>query len=205
MERIAPGLWHWSARHAGIGARVHSYYWEPAGMLIDPMLPREGLAWFRRRPLPPKVIVLTNRHHLRHGGYFRKAFPAPVFCHRAGLHEFPRAAGVRGFAHGATLPGGAKALKVASLCPEETALALPGGILALGDSVVRAGRGLAFVPDAYMGPKPAAVKRGLRAALTRLSRRPFKHLLLAHGAPFVGDGREVLRAFVAAPPRQPGQ
>jgi hypothetical protein len=38
MKRIAPGLWHWSAVHRGIGARVHSCNWEPAGLLIDPVL-----------------------------------------------------------------------------------------------------------------------------------------------------------------------
>jgi len=41
----------------------------------------------------------------------------------------------------------------------------------------------------------ARVKRGLRAAYRRLLDLPWSHLLLAHGLPRVGDGREALRAF----------
>lgn len=103
---------------------------------------------------------------------------------------------MRGFSPPARLPGGAVALKIGSLCPEETAYALPGGVLSLGDSVVRAGKELSFVPDAYMGDDPEAVKRGLRRALARLALRTFRHLLLAHGEPFVGDGRQALRRFL---------
>jgi hypothetical protein len=44
--------------------------------------------------------------------------------------------------------------------------------------------------------EPAATKEGLRAAYRRLADElEFDHLLLAHGDPFVGDGRDALRAF----------
>jgi hypothetical protein len=198
MHEILPRLWHWTVWHGGIGARVHSYYWEPAALLVDPMLPKAGLAWFRRLARPPRLAVLTNRHHYRHCGEFAKAFGVTVFCHRAGLKEFPRAAAVRGFNHGATLPGGVRALKVGVLCPEETALALPGGVLAFGDALIRDGKDLSFVPDAFMGPKPERVKAGLRLAFQRLARRPFRHLLFAHGAPLLDGGKPALRRFLDA-------
>jgi hypothetical protein len=51
-----------------------------------------------------------------------------------------------------------------------------------------------FVPDAYMD-EPARTKEGLREAYRRLARLDFEHLLLAHGEPFAGDGREALAAF----------
>lgn len=196
MKEIARGLWDWSAFHPNIGARVHSHYWEPGGLLIDPMLPKEGLAWFRGRPRRPRAIILTNRLHSRHSRELAHALGLTVCCHRAGLHEFPKEWGVKGFEHEELLASGARPLEVGALCPEETALALPDGAIALGDSVVRAGRKLSFVPDQYMGDDPEGVKRGLRESLTRVAERPFEHLLLAHGAPFVGDGRDVLRRFL---------
>ncbi|MCL5942271.1 MAG: hypothetical protein M1325_01900 [Actinobacteria bacterium] len=42
------------------------------------------------------------------------------------------------------------------------------------------------------------MKRGLLAAFSRLLERDFDHLLFAHGAPWVGGGREALPAFVEA-------
>ncbi len=196
MEELLPGLWHWTAWHPNIEARVHSYYYEPAGLLIDPMLPDEGLAWFERRERPPRRVLLTNRLHYRHSGEFRRAFGAEILCQRAGLHEFAAEDGVKGFEHGTRLDPRAPALAVGALCPEETAFALAGGILALGDAVIRERGALSFVPDAYMGDDPEAVKAGLRRSLSRIAQRPFVALLLAHGEPLVGTGREALRAFL---------
>jgi hypothetical protein len=45
--------------------------------------------------------------------------------------------------------------------------------------------------------EPERTKHGLREAYRRLTELDFDHLLLAHGEPFVGNGREVLRAFAA--------
>ena len=45
------------------------------------------------------------------------------------------------------------------------------------------------------------VKRGLKEALARIAELDFDHLLLAHGEPLVGDGKDALRAFVEAADR----
>jgi hypothetical protein len=71
-----------------------------------------------------------------------------------------------------------------------------GGVLALGDSVIGTETGFGFVPEEHLGDDPAAVKRGLRAALGRLLGREFQHLVLAHGDPITGDAKERLRPFV---------
>lgn len=47
-----------------------------------------------------------------------------------------------------------------------------------------------------MGDDPELVKAGLRSAIVNLLKHPFKHLLLAHGSPLVGGGKEALRRFV---------
>jgi hypothetical protein len=57
---------------------------------------------------------------------------------------------------------------------------------------------LSFVPSAYMGADPSAVKAGLRQAYARLTEdRAIEHLLLAHGQPWIGGGAAALRDFVS--------
>lgn len=199
MREILPGVFHWTTMHEGIKLEVHSYYVtavEPA-VLIDPRMPSQGPSWFEDRPRP-RHVYLTNRHHYRHSDRFEKAFGCEVWCHRAGLHEFSAGQKVTGFEHGDELPGGILAVEIGVLCPEETTLSIPrdGGILSMGDALIRHGDGLGFVPDAFMGEDPGAVKRGLCRIFRGLLRRDFDHMLFAHGMPLVGGARENLRAFL---------
>jgi hypothetical protein len=200
MKEILPGVFHWTTLHEGIGAYVHSYYFsatDPA-VLIDPRVPAAGLGWFESRAAP-KHIYLTNRHHFRHSDRFSARFGAKIWCHKDGLHEFTNGQKVTGFDHGATLPGGVHSLEVGVLCPEETALYIPlhGGILSIGDAIVRHGKKLGFVPDELMGDDPEGVKRGLRKVfLEHLRQREFDHLLFAHGSPWVGNAKDGLRSFL---------
>lgn len=202
MREILPRVFDWTSFHEGIQDKVHSHYVsavEPA-VLIDPRLPKEGLRWFEGRP-EPRHIYLTNRHHYRHSRDFAEAFGSTVWCHEKGLHEFTHGETVKSFKHGRTLPGGVVALRIGSLCDEETGFYLPilGGILALGDSVIRTRRGLSFVPDEYMGDDPDEVKRGLIEALRKhLRQRPVAHLLLAHGTPVLNEAHRELNRFVEA-------
>src|SRR5437764_5801827 len=65
IREVLPGVHHWSAIHPKTRLPVDSYYIESARVVLDPMVPREGLEWFDGRGTPSQV-VLTNRHHLRH-------------------------------------------------------------------------------------------------------------------------------------------
>lgn len=201
MQEILPGVHHWITFHEGIGQPVHSYYLsaaEPA-VVIDPRVPAEGLGAFAARP--PAHALLTNRHHYRHSARFKEAFGLTVWCHRDGLHEFKQGEEVRPFLHGDTLPGGIHALPVGELCPEETALYFPPrGTISLGDALIRVDGELRFVPDDYMGEDPEAVRRGLKRSLAALLQRDFDHLLLAHGEPWIGGGKEGLRRFLESLP-----
>ncbi|HEX5900145.1 MAG TPA: hypothetical protein VFY32_12155, partial [Solirubrobacteraceae bacterium] len=186
-----PGIVDWSAFHEGIGQEVHSHYATASGVLIDPM-PADG-----ELPGEPRLVVLTNRHHLRHA----TDYGCPIRCHQAGLHEFEGiGVDVEGFAFGDEVAPGVRALEVGVLCPEETALhlAVGDGFVALADAIVRAqDGGLAFVPDFLLGDDPQAVKTGLRDAFARLlEEEAFDGLLLAHGAPTASGGRAELQAFV---------
>lgn len=202
MDEILPGVFHWTMFHEGIGADVHSCWLEDVdgGVLIDPRVPEVGLDWFQDRG-EPHDILLTNRHHYRDSGRFADAFGSAVHAHAAGMHEFTKREKVEPFEFGAALPHGFLAVEVSVLCPEETAFhtVREGGILFLGDAVVRWGKELGFVPEEHIGDDPPAIKRGIRQSLARiLDTLEFRHLCLAHGEPILNDGAERLRAFVEA-------
>jgi len=202
MKEILPGIYHWVARHPKIRIEVSSYYLAEEGVLIDPLVPPEGLDWFAK---PPRHVLLTNRHHYRESGEFAARFQCTVWCVESGLHEFKHGEKVEPFRFGDALPGKVVAIEIGALCPDETALHIPkgAGLVALADGVVRDDEGpLSFVPDEYMGDDPETVKAGLRKSYRRLLEREFEHLLLAHGGPWIVGGKRALEEFIEAEPRQ---
>ncbi|HXR28151.1 MAG TPA: hypothetical protein VN772_01135 [Solirubrobacteraceae bacterium] len=203
MQEVLPGVYHWTASHPRIHIEVSSYWLDETGVLLDPLVPpQEGLDWFAARACTPAAILLSNRHHFRESDRFVERFGCPVYCNRAGLHEFTPAQSVQGFDVGEELPGGAIAYELGAICPDDTALHLPAkDALVIADGVVRGGPHgqdgpLGFVPDSLMDDPPAT-KRGLLGACARLlAELDFTHLLLAHGGPVIGDGRALLADLV---------
>ena len=196
MHEIAPGLWHWTARHERIGVDVSSYYLEPERVVLDPMLPSEGIAWFEQRQ-PPEHVVLTNRHHDRHAWELQERFGCQVHCVRNGMHEIEGRGQAQAFDFGDEVPGGITVYEIDAICPDEAALHIPAHrALACADGVMHYGEGLEFVPERYMDD-PEQTKQGLKAAYQRVleSDPDFDLLLLAHGQPVVGGAKEALRAF----------
>jgi hypothetical protein len=197
MQEIAPGLWHWTARHDHIGMDVSSYYLLPERVLIDAKIPPQGLDWFERHG-PPEHVLLTNRHHDRDAWRFRDTLGCSIHCIRNGVHEIAGRGPVEAFDFGDELPGGVVAYEVGAICPDETALYVPAKhALACADGVVGwpGVSGLTFVPDELMDD-PEQTKAGLREAYRRLLDLDFELLLLAHGDPIVAGGKDALRAFV---------
>lgn len=200
MREIAPGLWHWTAHHEGIGSDVSCHHLERERVAIDALLPQEGIEWFAQHG-PPEHFVLSNRHHDRDAWRLHEAFGTTVHCIANGAHELTGRGPFETFEFGDELPGGIVVHEVGSICPDETALHIPAHrALVCADGVVRrrGGEELTFVPDELMD-EPRRVKAGLRAAYGRLAAElDFDHLLLAHGDPVVTGGREALRAFATA-------
>ncbi len=198
MKEILPGVFHWTAVHPKIKIPVSSYYLAEERVLIDPLVPEEGIDAFGEGP---QQILLTNRHHYRDSSRFAERFGCTVRCAETGMHEFTHGEKVEAFRFGDTLAGGIEAIEIGELCLDETALWIPrgDGLLAVADGVVRTEDGpLGFVPDQYIGDDPEAVKAGLKRAYRRTLEREFDHLLLAHGWPWIGGGKQALRAFVGA-------
>jgi hypothetical protein len=197
VQEIGSGLWHWTGRHEHIRTDVSSHYLVAERVLIDPMIPPEGLEWFEQHGAP-EHLLLSNRHHDRHAWRLYDAFGSTVHCIRNGLYELEGRGPVEPFDFGDELPGGVLVHEVDAICPDETALYLPAHrALACADGVVRsrASDRLAFVDD-YLMDDPEQTKQGLRAAYRRLLELDFDVLLLAHGAPVVGGAKEALREFV---------
>jgi hypothetical protein len=197
VRELTPGLWHWTARHPHIQAEVSSYYVAAPGVLIDPLIPAEGLEWFAAHGEPAHV-VLTNRHHDRHAWRLRDEFGCTVHCVRNGVHELESRGPVEPFDFGDRLPGELVAYEVGAICPDETALHVASHrALACADGVVRmAGDGeLGFVPD-FLMDEPEQTKSRLKDAYGRLLGLDFDLLLLAHGHPVAPGGRLALQQFV---------
>jgi hypothetical protein len=195
MREILPNVFHWTVIHPKIKVEVSSYYLVVEKVLIDPLEPREGLDEFTTKP---EHILLTNRHHYRHSGKFVERFGCAVWCVETGLHEFQQGEEIRPFRFGDLLPGNITAVEIGAICPDETALHIPraDGLVALGDGAIRQGDSpLQFVPDQYIGDDPDGVKAKIRDSYRRLLERDFNHLLLAHGWPWVGSGKQALRDF----------
>jgi hypothetical protein len=197
VEEIAPGIWHWTSEHPRWQIIVHSYHLPEERVVIDPLASPEILDRLQEQG-PPTDVLLTNRHHYRSSGELAERFGATVHCARAGLHEFTHGEQVEAFDVGDELPGGIVVHEVGAICPDESALHIPTrGALALADGAVRAEPSgpLVFAPDQFMDD-PEQTKEGLRAAYRRLAEDlDFEHLLLAHGDPIVGRGREALAEF----------
>lgn len=205
-REFIPNVFHWSSFHDGIGKEVSSYYLAGAGVIIDPRLPADGfeggtdpVEWLDAHG-PPQAVLLSNRHHYRHSARLAEAFGIAVRASRLGMHEFRAAQRVEPFDFGDELPGGVVAHEVGAICPDETAFEIPSvRALVLADGVVRFDEPdapLGFVPDFLLGDEPEDVKRALKSSYERLLELDFEHLLLAHGLPLVGDGKEQLRAFL---------
>src|SRR5450631_2374258 len=116
VREVLPGIFHWPAMHPRIHMEVSSYWLEDGGVLIDPLVPPDvGLEWFEDRSSPPAGILLSNRHHYRDSERFQDMYGCPVYCNRAGLHEFSHGELLTAFDPGDALPGGVEAHAVGGL------------------------------------------------------------------------------------------
>jgi hypothetical protein len=197
MREICPGIYHWTTFHDGIGFPVSSYYVEPAGALIDPRIPDEGMNAFTGHE-PPHQIVLTTGLHARHAVLFAETFRCVIRVSPQALERVSGGLESDLYTDGEEVAPGITAIHIDAIAPDEYALhiALDGGAIALADALHRYDGELGFFSDELLGDDPEAVKAGLREALRELLTRDFEHLLLAHGDPLIGDGKAALRAFL---------
>jgi hypothetical protein len=197
LNEILPGVHHWTGYWEPIGSRVSSYLIESAGVVIDPVLPDDGIESLRDLECP-RAVLLTSGHHLRDAPRFAAEFGCPIRALREAAEHIGDAAEIDVVTPGEQIEPNVMAIPVGVLADDEGALHIDqgNGLLALADAVTRDDDGaLCFFPDHLLGDDPESVKEGLKAQMRLLLARSFDTLLLAHADPIVGDGREVLQRF----------
>ena len=192
MREIAPGLHYWTAAHPSWepGAEPESagdwpeqvgcvlFEAPDAVVFIDPLVPDDLWPALDERVAGRPVVVLTT---IRWHGRSRDA-----------VIERYGGAKVR---HDAPMPAGVEAIAVEGF--GETIYWLPEPrALVPGDRLIGDGAGGArMCPPAGSATCPAtAGSRSCGSALSPLLELPVEHLLLSHGEPVVGGGREALAA-----------
>jgi hypothetical protein len=206
MNEIHPGLWHWTTHHEPIGARVSSYFVEPAGIVIDPKIPDGGLqVAFAGRPAPQQV-VLTSGLHDRDAEAFAEHFGIPIRAPREARDRVGDSLDFTPYDHHDELLPGVVAIQIDVLCPDEYSLHLADvgpGALTVADAITRYGGALGFVPDSLLGAHPDRIKNGLKNRFNAQLEREWDALLFAHGEPIAEGGKEALRKFVRSPVGHP--
>ena len=130
----------------------------PSGTLIDPMLPARRLDALGAAE--PQRIVLTNRHHYRHGRF--PGLRLPGVCHEAGLHEFDGGARWRASRSATSWRRACGRTRSGCSRPRRRRVhSSVGGALAFADAVIRGDHGeLGFVPDQLLGGAHEAIGDG---------------------------------------------
>jgi hypothetical protein len=206
MRELAPGIWHWTTFYDSIGQDVSSYWIEPAGIVLDPMVPDDvGLEWFEDRDVQPQQTVMTIGLHWRHNEQFAERFGSSIRVPAKSLSRYEgtdRADKVETYEAGDEIAPGVTAVEVGGIAPDETALHIAhgDGAIAVADALNRAQGGgpLAFMPDYLLGDDPETVKADLTDSLRGLLTRDWDALLMAHGDPIAGGGRKALKDFLSA-------
>ncbi|MDQ3586898.1 MAG: hypothetical protein M3375_00900 [Actinomycetota bacterium] len=200
MNEVLPGVWHWTALHPRIRKQVHSHWLADARVILDPMVPPEGVPALDPGP---ERVVLSNRHHLRDAARFVEEFASlPILAPEAGMHEFgPSDPLVGAYAVGDEVAAGVTAQPMGAICPDDTVLHVRTGgegLLAFADAIIVWNGELAFVPD-FLMDEPEKVKSETLERIDDLLALDFNHLLFAHGDPVIGRGRAALSGFAASP------
>src|SRR5438034_386933 len=116
MQEIRSGMWSWSAPLEKIQTDVSSHYIVDEKVLIDPIVPAEGLEWFEQHGCPEHILLTTSNHD-RHAWQFSEKFGCRVHAPSGGADEISDRGAVEGFAPGDELPGGAKAYAAGGVHP----------------------------------------------------------------------------------------
>jgi hypothetical protein len=194
MKEILPAVWHWTAIHPSTGSEVSSYWVPRSRVVIDALLPEDGIDAFAAEP--PEMVLLSNRHHLRHAELLQQELGCTIRCPKPGIHEFVDGPKVQGFDFGEEVAPGIEAIEIGAICPDESALLhREARALSIADGIRHYDGEMDFFSDSLLGDDPEGVKRGLRESYSRILDRDFDSLLFAHGDPIAAGGKEALRRF----------
>jgi glyoxylase-like metal-dependent hydrolase (beta-lactamase superfamily II) len=208
VDRIADGLWRWTALRPDWPSPVGSTYCETADgvVLVDPLVPEDDTERFWSaldgdvRQVGGEVHVLvTVFWHVRSTAQMVERYSARVWAPSSGRAAIERRSGVVTdvFRPGDPLPGGvaafrtARAAEVVFWLPEHGAI-VPGDVL-LAD----AEHPLRLCPASWLPEKKTLAD--LRESLLPLLDLPVERVLVSHGEPVLDNGRAALAAVLRGP------
>jgi hypothetical protein len=208
IERLADGLWRWTARHpewhpGEFGAEVGAYALRAGDLtlLVDPIVPDPAM--LDEIVTGSVAILVTIPYHTRDAEALAARYGATVHGHPAVAKRLSDTDAFRPAAPGDELPGGARPYPVGRPRRHEMPLWLPSHrAVAFGDAVVETGGGeLRIWAD---GPRTERQRRFLHErfapTLEPLVELEPERVLVTHGRPVLSGGAAALRAAVAADP-----
>jgi glyoxylase-like metal-dependent hydrolase (beta-lactamase superfamily II) len=193
-RQIAPGLRRWTARHDEWNESVASLALDTGDglVLIDPIDPPPSIG-------APAHVLLTVYWHARAAATL--GAPRIWAPKRSGQALHAREIVVTdAFRAGDALPGGVLALQtpraaeVAYWLPDQRALVVGDVLLGAGAKPHATSAALRLCPERWLGK---GTHEDLRRMLRPLLDLPLEHVLVSHGEPIIGDGREALAAVLA--------
>jgi hypothetical protein len=215
-ERLADGLWRWTARHpewhpGDFGSEVASFAVAANGdlLLIDPLLPPEPLAVLDLIDglLGKRLAILISiPYHVRSSEElwrrYRDQTDCTIWGHVACAKRLGDRAGFREIELGVPLPTGVSAHAIGRPRRQETPLYLPSQqALAFGDAVAEVDSKLRVWSTGKVDDRRARwYRERFNPTLEPLLELEFDRVLVTHGRPVMADGRAELRAALAARP-----
>jgi hypothetical protein len=217
---LAAGIWRWTAPHPewrprSPWVRECACYALDTGAvlaLIDPLAPPDPAPlWSTLDALieqlePESLAVLTTIHyHVRSATAvarrYRGRLPVSVHGHPSVRDLLGRGVRFEAIEPNAELPGGARAHAIGNPRRREMPLWFPSlRALAFGDAIVGVEDGLRVWQDLDGRKRSAWYRDRFLPTLEPLVELEPEHVLVTHGPPAIGDGKEKLASALAEPP-----
>jgi hypothetical protein len=167
------------------------YESDEATVLIDPLLPADEVGWepLERRIISreqPVSILLTAPWHRRSAATLSERYSCRIWADAAAAPHLPfktesgpLRGGIEVFRHGVGSD------------PQVAFFLREVGALVVAEFFMGTGSALLLCPPPNFDPAQRAL---LRTSLRQLLDLPFAHVLVAHGEPVLGTGREAVEA-----------
>jgi hypothetical protein len=215
-ERLADGLWRWTARHpewhpGEFGREVASFGIRAGddALLIDPLLPPDpqpvldlidGLVGDRL------AILITIPYHVRSSEELWRRYKdradTAIYGHPAAANRLQDRSGFRAIEPGDELPAGVSAHAVGKPRRYEIPLYIPThAALAFGDAVVEHDGALrVWSTDKVDDQRVRFYRERFNPTVEPLLELDVERVIVTHGEPVLESGREALRNALRAKP-----
>lgn len=217
MDEVAPGIRRWTAPHPEWrpshpwGREVASFALELPDLLVlvDPLAPSEPEELWTTLDRMSEgrsalAVMITIHYHVRSSAAiydrYRGRTAVSVWAHPAARRRLDARTPLEAIEPGRPLPGGAQAFAIGSPRRQEMPLYFPSHrALAFGDTVVGVDGELRVWDNPSRGKTPWYRDRFL-PTLRPLLELDVDHVLVTHGQPAIGNGKERLERALSSPP-----